>query len=230
MGGRVGHSPHGLHNGQDSLKPRTGFREPFNAWSHLAGAVLAVPASIALILLGGKGPAGTAAYAIYGASLVLMLAASGVYHASKGKPVLLLILRKLDHSAIYLLIAGTYTPFCLIAFSGFWRWGFLAVIWGLAAAGIILKLFVMAMPRWATAGIYVAMGWLSLAAGGEFLKALPPSSLGWLLAGGILYTVGALVYVTKKLDFLPGKFGFHEVWHLFVLAAAAAHFIAVASL
>jgi hemolysin III len=212
------------------LNPKIRFREPFNAWSHLAGAALALPASAALVLLGGKTPTTIAAFGIYGASLFLMLAASGVYHASRGSPERLLSLRKLDHSAIYLLIAGTYTPFCLIAFSGFWKWGFLAVIWGLAASGVILKLFVMGMPRALTAGIYVAMGWLSLAARREFLKALPPSSLGWLLAGGILYTVGALIYATKKLDFLPGSFGFHGLWHLFVLAAAAAHFVAVASL
>ena len=208
--------------------PKLRFREPFNAWSHLSGAALAVPAAAALVLTGGRARA--AAFGIYGASLILMFAASGLYHASNGKPGHLLVLRKLDHAAIYLLIAGTYTPFCLLSFSGFWTWGFLAIIWGLAAAGIVLKLFVMNMPRAVTAGIYVGMGWLSLAAGREFLSALPPASLGWLVAGGILYTAGALIYATKKLDFFPGKFGFHGLWHLFVLAAASAHFIAVASL
>ena len=206
------------------------FREPFNAWSHLAGAALAVPAAAFLMLTVGREPARIAAFGIYGASLFLMFAASGIYHASTGNAGRLLSLRKLDHSAIYLLIAGSYTPFCLIAFSGFWRWGLLAIIWALAAAGIVLKLFVIRMPRAVTAGIYVAMGWLSLAARKEFMSALPPGSLGWLLAGGILYTAGAVIYVTKKLDFLPGKFGFHGLWHLFVLAAAAAQFVAVAML
>lgn len=136
----------------------------------------------------------------------------------------------MDHSAIYLLIAGSYTPFCLIAFDGFWRWGMLAIIWGLAAAGIIIKIFIIGLPRGVTAGIYVAMGWLSLIAGREFLRALSPWTLAWLLAGGVLYSLGAIIYATKKGDFFPGKFGFHEIWHLFVLLAAAAHFVSIASL
>ncbi|HEY9053503.1 MAG TPA: hemolysin III family protein [Rectinemataceae bacterium] len=230
LGGRIGPGSHGLDRGEVRLKPLSGFREPFNAWSHLAGAAVAFPASIALVLSKGRDPASTAAYSLYGASLVFMLAASGLYHASQGSPRRILLLRKLDHSAIYLLIAGTYSPFCLVAFSGFWKWGLFAAIWVLALAGIALKLFVMGLPRAVTTGIYLAMGWMSLFAGGQFRSALSPASLGWLVAGGLLYTAGALVYATKKLDFLPGRFGFHGLWHIFVLAAAGAHFVSVASL
>ena len=204
-------------------------REPFNSASHLIGAAIALPAA-GLLVASGDTPAKVIAFAIYGASLFFMLSASGIYHASTASPKALVRLRKIDHSAIYLLIAGSYTPFCLIAFDGFWRWGMLAVIWILAAAGIIMKIFIIGLPRGVTAGIYVAMGWLSLIAGREFLRALSPWTLAWLAAGGILYSLGAVVYATKKGDFFPGKFGFHEIWHIFVLLAAAAHFVAIASL
>jgi hemolysin III len=136
-------------------------------------------------------------------------------------------LRKIDHSAIYLLIAGTYTPFCINAFNGFWKWGLLGIIWSLALIGITVKIFIIRAPRWLNAGIYVAMGWLCLAAIGEMISALPVWVLAWLLIGGITYTLGAVVYITKIFNFAPGIFGFHEVWHIFVLLAAIAHFIAV---
>ncbi len=139
-----------------------------------------------------------------------------------------LILRQLDHSAIYLLIAGTYTPFCVLMFTGFWKWGLFSVIWSLAIVGIVVKIFVMRAPRWVTAGVYVVMGWLCIGAIGEMLRVLPAGALAWLVIGGVIYTLGAVVYITRKLDFFPGRFGFHEVWHIFVILGAAAHFIAIA--
>jgi hemolysin III len=139
----------------------------------------------------------------------------------------MLILRKIDHSAIYLLIAGTYTPFCVNAFEGFWKWGMLSIIWSLAIIGIVIKVFYIKAPRWLNAGIYVVMGWLCVGAAGQMLAVLPAWVFGWLLAGGVIYTLGAVVYITKFFNFWPGVFGFHEVWHIFVLLAAAAHFVAV---
>ncbi|MDP2791830.1 MAG: hemolysin III family protein [Rectinemataceae bacterium] len=212
------------------------FREPFNSISHLVGAALALPASLILMLKGGASAAsGTSAapsiaLATYGLSLFTLFAASGIYHASMGSPKALARLRQFDHAAIYTLIAGTYTPFCLIAFSGFWKWGLLAIIWTLAFAGVVATLFIMGLPRAVTAGIYVGMGWLSVFAVREFMAKLSPSSLGWLLAGGLLYTGGAVVYATKKGHFFSGRLGFHEIWHIFVLLAAIAHFISVSSL
>lgn len=211
------------------MKPPVSLREPFNSLSHLAGAAIALPAAVMLVARADT-PAKAIAFAIYGASLFFMMAASGIYHASMASPRVLARLRKVDHSAIYLLIAGSYTPFCLIAFDGFWRWGMLAIIWALALAGIIIKIYIIGLPRGVTAGIYLAMGWLSLIAGREFLTALSPTTLAWLAAGGVLYSLGAIVYATKKGDFFPGRFGFHEIWHVFVLLAAAAHFVAIASL
>ena len=147
----------------------------------------------------------------------------------KSNPRVTLWLRKLDHSAIYLLIAGTYTPICVHFFTGFWRWGILAVVWSLALAGITLKLFIIRLPRGVTAGIYLLMGWLAVIALRPMLAAMPLGALAWLLAGGLLFSLGALVYIFKRPNFFPGVFGFHEVWHIFVILGCLAHFILVAA-
>lgn len=202
-------------------------REPVNSLTHWGGAILGVIGLVALLVVGWDTPAKIISLAVYGFSLIAMFSASATYHMIRAKDTILLWLRKLDHSAIYLLIAGTYTPFCVIAFDGFWKWGMLSIIWSLAAIGIIVKLFYIKAPRWLNAGIYVMMGWLCIGAVGQMLATLPLWVTGWLLAGGIIYTLGAIVYITKFFNFFPGIFGFHEVWHIFVLLAAIAHFVAV---
>ena len=204
-------------------------REPVNGLTHFFAAIVAVIGLIALIILGWNNLVKEVSLSIYGISLILLFAASATYHMVKAGPKIIAILRKLDHSAIYLLIAGTYTPFCAVMFTGFWKWGLLVIIWSLALIGIVVKMFIMNAPRWLSAGVYVMMGWLCIAAIGEMLRVLPVGALVWLLIGGVVYTVGAIVYITKALDFLPGKFGFHEVWHIFVILGALAHFIAIAA-
>ena len=202
-------------------------REPVSGLTHLGGAVAALVGQIVLLVLGGPGVEKVVSVLVYGLSLVGLFSASAVYHLVNAGPKVTAALRKLDHSAIYLLIAGTYTPFCMLAFEGFFRWGMLAIVWTFAAVGIAVKLFYMGAPRWLSAVIYVLMGWLCLMAAGEMTSALTPFSLGWMIAGGVIYTLGAVVYATKIFNFVPGKFGFHEVWHLFVLLGAGAHFLAV---
>jgi len=202
-------------------------REPVNSLTHWAGALLGLIGLIALLIVGWDTPAKIISLTVYGVSLIAMFSASATYHMVYAKEKVLLILRKLDHSAIYLLIAGTYTPFCVNAFDGFWKWGMLSVIWSLAVIGIIVKVFYINAPRWLNAGIYVVMGWLCVGAAGQMLAALPVWVFAWLIAGGVIYTLGALVYITKIFNFVPGVFGFHEVWHIFVMLAAAAHFVAV---
>ena len=123
-------------------------RDPFSAISHYVGAAAALPAAVFLLAWGGSTPERTAALAVYGASLFGLFFASGLYHTPIAAPKVLERLRKLDHAAIYLLIAGTYTPFCVLAFAGFWRWGLLAVIWSLAAAGIVVKIWVINAPSY----------------------------------------------------------------------------------
>lgn len=203
------------------------FREPVNSLTHWGGAVLALAGLIALLIVGWDTPTKIISLAVYGVSLILLFSASATYHMVRVKDKALEIFRKIDHSAIYLLIAGTYTPFCVNAFEGFWKWGMLSVIWSLAIIGIVVKIFYIKAPRWLNAGIYVIMGWFSVLAAGQMLSALPTWVFVWLLIGGIIYTLGAIVYATKIFNFKPGVFGFHEVWHIFVLLAAAAHFVAV---
>jgi hemolysin III len=203
-------------------------REPINGLTHFFAAIVAAVGLMALIVIAWKSVIKEVSLTVYGVSLILLFAASAIYHMVKAKPKIIENLRKLDHSAIYLLIAGTYTPICMIMFDGFWKWGLLIIIWSLAMIGIIVKIFVIQAPRWLTAGVYIAMGWLCITAISEMLKVLPVGALVWLLIGGVIYTIGAIIYITKKLDFFPGKFGFHEVWHIFVILAALAHFIAIA--
>lgn len=203
------------------------FREPINSLTHWAGALLALIGLIVLLFIGASTSTKIISLGIYGLSLIAMFSASATYHMVNVKDKTLETFRKIDHAAIYLLIAGTYTPICINAFTGFWKWGLLGIVWALAVIGITVKVFFIRAPRWLNAGIYVVMGWLSIAAIGQMLSALPAWVLGWLLAGGIIYTLGAVVYITKIFNFKPGIFGFHEVWHIFVLLAAAAHFVAV---
>lgn len=202
-------------------------REPINGLTHLGGAIAA---SIGLYFLLGSAAGGTlklVSALIYGVSLILLFSASAAYHSIPGTPPTVELLRKLDHAAIYLLIAGTYTPICLNAFSGFFRWGLLGIIWGIAVTGILFKLFYVEEPRWLGALIYVLMGWLCISAAGQMLTALSPVALTWLIVGGVIYTFGALIYATKIFDVAPQTFGYHGFWHICVLLGAAAHFLAV---
>lgn len=202
-------------------------REPVNSLTHWGGALLALIGSISLLIIGWSTPAKIISLAVYGASLIAMFSASAIYHMVLVKDKALEVFRKIDHSAIFLLIAGTYTPFCINAFTGFWKWGMLGIVWSLAIIGIGVKIFYIGAPRWVNAGIYILMGWLSVSAAGEMLSALPGWVFAWMIIGGVIYTLGAIVYSTKIFNFKPGVFGFHEVWHIFVLLAAAAHFVAV---
>src|SRR5258705_1237448 len=202
-------------------------REPVSSLTDWVGAILALAGLIALLIIGWGTPAKVISLVIYGVSLVFLFSASATYHMVRVKEKALEIFRKIDHAAIYFLIAGTYTPFCVNAFSGFWKWGLLSIIWALALIGIIVKVFYIRAPRWLNAGIYLVMGWLCIAAIGQMLAVLPVWVIGWLIAGGIIYTLGAVVYITRIFNFIPGVFGFHEVWHIFVILAAAAHFVAV---
>ncbi len=202
-------------------------REPVNSLTHWAGAVLALAGLIALLIVGWGTPAKVISLLVYGVSLIFLFSASATYHMVRAKDKALEIFRKIDHAAIYFLIAGTYTPFCINAFTGFWKWGMLIIIWSLALIGIGIKVFIIRVPRWLNAGIYLAMGWLVVGASGQLLSELPAWALTWLIIGGIIYTLGAVIYITKIFNFKPGVFGFHEVWHIFVLLAAAAHYVAV---
>ncbi len=204
------------------------FREPVSGLTHLGAAVAAVAGLIILLIIGKGDLQKELAFLVYGFSLILMFSASAAYHLIRTSPQKQLRLRKLDHSAIYLLIAGTYTPVCLTFFTGFYSWGLLSIVWAFALIGIIVKLFVINAPRWVNAGIYLIMGWLAVFAVQQIITTMPPAAIAWLVAGGFFFTLGAIIYITRKMDFIPGVFGFHEVWHIFVILGCLCHFVMVA--
>jgi len=202
-------------------------REPISALTHLLAGVFSFFGLITLVYFGWGDLQKIITFSIYGISLILMFTASGTYHMVIARDSIILNLRKLDHSAIYLLIAGTYTPICVYFYNGFWQYGMLILIWSLAIIGIVVKLFVINAPRWINAGVYLIMGWLAIMGIQEILRTMPTAAIIWLVLGGLFYSVGAIIYITKFLDFFPGKFGFHEVWHIFVILGALSHYLVI---
>ncbi|MCY0963806.1 PAQR family membrane homeostasis protein TrhA [Parathalassolituus penaei] len=208
---------------------QTIFREPVSGFTHLAGAVLAI---VALCILTVRAALygniwHMVSFSVFGVTMLLMFTSSAVYHLSHGSERLLMHLKRLDHMAIFLMIAGTYTPVCLIGLDsplGNWLCG---AVWALAIAGVLMKALWISAPRWLSTLVYVLMGWMVVAAGPQLLE-IPGQTLHWLVAGGIFYTLGALIYATRWPDPLPGLFGYHEIWHLFVLAGVFCHFWSIA--
>jgi hemolysin III len=204
-------------------------RDPVNGLTHLAGGLLA---SAGLIVLLAKAASTgrvdqLVAFGVFGLSLVALYLASSLYHLLPLSPAGVARLRRLDHVAIFVLIAGTYTPFCLLALGGAWRWGLLSLIWGLALCGVLLKVLWMGAPRWLSVALYLGMGWVAVVAAPALLRSLPTGGIAWVLTGGLVYSAGALIYGFKRPNLIPGLFGFHELWHLFVVAGSACHFWAV---
>ncbi len=200
-------------------------REPVNGLTHYGAALFAVIGLVILLLISRGNWVKQETLLVYGASLVLMLTTSAAYHLIQGSPKRMVFLRKLDHSSIFILIAGTYTPICANLFTGFWQWGLFAIIWLLAIIGVVSKIFLINTPRWFTASVYLVMGWLGILAIQQILIALPLGATIWLILGGVAFTLGAIVYITKRMNFFPGVFGFHEVWHIFVIVGCLCHFI-----
>ncbi|NLN27180.1 MAG: hemolysin III family protein [Firmicutes bacterium] len=206
-------------------------REPASSITHMIGAGLSVVGLGYLVYLGSmKGPWHLASFITFGVSLVLLYTASSVYHAVKASEKAVAVLRKVDHVMIFVLIAGSYTPFCLLPLRGPWGWSLLGTIWGLALVGAVTKLFWMHAPRWLSTGFYLLMGWLVVVAVYPMVQSVATPSLILLALGGFFYTAGAILYGTKWPNPWPGRFGFHEIWHLFVMAGSTAHFAAVALL
>jgi len=199
--------------------------ERFNSISHLVGAGLALVGGSALVTLAAtRGDAvEIASVAVYGATLFLLYLCSTLYHAFRGRAKR--VFRKLDHSAIYLLIAGTWTPFAALGIGGSTGNTLLAIVWGLAALGILVDNVPIPGPRVLPVILCLAMGWLVLFALDALVAALPAASFAWLLAGGIVYTAGVGFYVADH--WLPWC---HEIWHLFVLGGSVSHFVAISLL
>ena len=196
--------------------------EKFNAITHLAGALLALAGAVALIVLAARegDPWKVVSVSIYGATLVLLYSFSALYHSLRGRAKN--VLRELDHHSIYLLIAGSYTPFCLVTLRGPWGWSLFGVVWGLAVLGSLQELWLKNSARILSVVIYIVMGWVALVALIQLLHALGPAGFAWLVAGGLFYTIGIVFYVIDaRLKHA------HGIWHLFVLAGSASHYVAI---
>lgn len=203
-------------------------REPVNSLTHLVGAALAVVGTAVLVSQAVPDPWKTVSFSIYGVSLVLLFTASTLLHALPVAEGAQRRLRVLDHSAIFLLIAGSYTPITLVTlrhdYAG-WAWTLFGLVWGFALLGVVFKLAWIGAPRWLSTGLYLMMGWLALVGIVPLVGALERGGLLWLALGGLFYTVGAVIYGSKRPDPFPGTFGYHEIWHLFVLAGSACHYL-----
>lgn len=196
--------------------------EKFNAVTHLVGAVLALVGAIVLVMLAAVDgePYKVVGVAIYGVTLVSLYSVSALYHSLRGRAKN--VLRELDHQSIYLLIAGSYTPFCLVTLRGPWGWSLLAMVWGLAVVGGLQELRSRNEARVLSVVIYLLMGWLVLVALVPLLQALGPAGFAWLAAGGLFYTAGVAFYaLDTRLNYA------HGVWHLFVIAGSATHYFAI---
>jgi hemolysin III len=205
------------------------FREPASGFSHLFGALLSVAglASLLYVSITDRDVWEIVSFSIFGASLILLYSASAVYHLANCSEKIIKILRTVDHSMIFVLIAGTYTPICLTLLRGGTGYTLLSVIWLCAIAGIIMKIFFFNVPRWLYTSVYIIMGWIAVFVIVPLYRATGLTAIIWLLAGGILYTIGGVIYALKRPVIIPSWLGFHEIFHIFVILGSASHYIMI---
>jgi len=205
------------------------FREPVNALTHLIGAILAMVGLIYLLITTIKvNPtlSGIISIIIFGISMILLYSASGIYHMVRGSETLIHYLKKVDHAMIYILIAGTYTPFVLLGLEGAWMWTFISIIWAFAIIGIMLSIFYIDMPRFIKTTLYIIMGWVAIIAIYPLYLSISFYGIFWLFLGGVVYTVGGVIYGLKKPNFSL-KFGSHELFHICVMLGTSFHYWAI---
>lgn len=204
-------------------------REPGSAITHFIGMMMAVFAATPLLIKAATTSGGITVIAmtVFILSMILLYGASAAYHSLNADGKILRIFRKLDHMMIFVLIAGSYTPVCLIVLGGKLGYTLLAVVWGIAVLGMTLKACWITCPKWFSSVIYIAMGWVCLGVFGQLWNVLPHAAFIWLLAGGVIYTIGGVIYALK-LPIFNGRhkyFGSHEIFHLFVMGGSICHFI-----
>jgi len=195
---------------------------------HLAAAFLAAAGSVALILLADS-PRALVGGGVFALSLVALYAVSATYHTINWGDRARSILRRVDHSMIFVLIAGSYTPFCLLVLSGALGIAMLAVVWAVAAAGIVMKILWPAAPRWLSVALYLAAGWIALVAASELASWFALVPLLMLAGGGVLYSLGGVIYAVRRPNPFPRVFGYHEVFHLLVIGGSVLHYSLVAN-
>jgi hemolysin III len=204
---------------------RRRIKQPFSAYSHFVGALLSITALVVLLVLSAGRVWHVVSFTIYGASLIVLYIASTLYHSLDVATKHVDRLQRMDHIAIFLLIAGTYTPVCLVLLRGAWGWSLLGVEYLLAGIGIVLTILYKSKPEWLRVVLYIVMGWLALIAIVPLRMALSPAALGWLVGGGAAYSIGTIFFATNRPNLWPGKFEAHDLWHLFVLGGSICHFV-----
>ena len=203
-------------------------REPGSAITHFIACLMALMAASPLMIKAQGNTTNMLAMAVFAGSMILLYGASTAYHSiSRVSDKVLRIFRKIDHMMIFVLIAGSYTPVCLIVLGGRMGYSLLALVWGTALVGMIVKACWITCPKWFSSVIYIAMGWTCLLVFGTLWDTLPNAAFGWLLAGGIIYTIGGIIYALKLpvFDAVHKYFGSHEIFHLFVMGGSICHFI-----
>lgn len=202
-------------------------KEITSALTHLGGAVFGLM-GIALFLIGDKISNAITATAllVFGISMVLLYSTSTAYHLiDKSKQKAKLIMRKLDHIMIFVFVAGSYTPLCLLVLNNNVGYKLLALVWSITIIGAFIKLFWITAPNWVSSILYIGMGWLAVSVLSPLINNMPLGGMIWLIIGGLLYTVGGVIYGLKKPNFNTKYFGFHELFHIFVLAGSLCHYI-----
>ncbi len=207
-----------------TIRPAWGMRHPASGLLHLSGALLSLAGTLWL-LTWTEHPA---VALVFGGSMALLYSASSSYHLLQTPEPITRVLRLLDHSMIYVFIAGCYTPFCLLTVPPSLGVPFLAGVWVLGLLGVAMRLFYTGKSRWLRAGLYLAMGWMGVFLFPAIYRSLPAPGFLGLVLGGVAYSTGAIVYALKRPDPFPRVFGYHEIWHLFVLAGSGCHFWAIA--
>ena len=204
-------------------------KDPGSAITHFIGMLMAIFAAVPLLIKAAHEPSRiyVVSIAVYAASLILLYAASITYHTFNRSEKLNTILKKVDHMMISVLIAGSYTPICLLVLGGKTGILLLSIVWGIALIGILIKAFWVYCPKWVSSVLYIGMGWTCVLAFTQILNSMSPAAFGWLLAGGIIYTVGGVIYALKLPIFNSRHkyFGSHEIFHLFVMGGSACHFV-----
>lgn len=211
------------------MEKKKHIKEPGSAITHFIGMLMAIFAAVPLLIKAAHEPSRiyVISLAIYAASLILLYAASTTYHTFDISQKVNTVLKKIDHMMISVLIAGSYTPVCLIVLKGKTGIILLSIVWAIAIAGILIKAFWVYCPKWVSSVLYIGMGWTCVLAFTQILNNMSPAAFGWLLAGGIIYTVGGIIYALKLPIFNSRhkNFGSHEIFHLFVMGGSACHFV-----
>lgn len=212
-----------------SAKIKHYIKDPGSAITHFIGMIMAIFAAVPLIIKAAHEPSRIylISIIIYAASLILLYAASTTYHTFNKSEKINTLLKKIDHMMISVLIAGSYTPICLLVLGGKTGFILLSVVWGIALLGILIKAFWVYCPKWVSSALYIGMGWTCVLAFTQILNSMSPAAFGWLLAGGVIYTVGGVIYALKLpiFNLRHKNFGSHEIFHLFVMGGSACHFI-----